>query len=220
MTKLYFLGGTDIKKGRNKKIDKKALADAGKNPVVLVFPWTARFTTSRKNKYRKIIRNYFKSIGAKKVIFAELTDPLREIKRKIESSNLIYLPGGEPKFLVRRIKKRGIDSLLKKYTGIIVGNSAGAVALCKKYVVIKGQDGRPKTILEPGFGLVDFIVSVHYASPIEHLGGISPDKEHKRLSRKIKIYAIPEQCALVYDGKKLKAIGNVFVFDKGRKMKF
>ncbi|MCD6239880.1 MAG: Type 1 glutamine amidotransferase-like domain-containing protein [Thermotogae bacterium] len=220
MAKLYFLGGVDIKMGEDKRIDERALADAGKDPIVLVFPWTAWFTTGRKNKNRKIIRDYFKDTGAKKIIFAELTDSLKGIKKKIKSADLIYLPGGEPKLLIRRLRRRGIDLLLKKYTGIIVGNSAGAVALCKEYAVIKGQDGRLKTTLEPGLGLVDFTISVHYGSPIKWPGGNSPDKEHKRLSKKIRIYAIPERCALVYDGKDLKTIGKVYVFDKGKKIKF
>lgn len=220
MMRLYLLGGEDLKKRDSREINKKAFADAGGTPIVLIFPWTVRFTTIRKNKYRKIMKNYFKDIGAKKITFAELTDSPRKIKKKLASANIIYLPGGDPKFLIRRLKKRRIESLLKRHTGIMVGNSAGTVALCEKYAVVKGQDGRPKTALEYGLGLVDFTISVHYGSPLEHLGGISPDKEHKELSKKVKIYAIPEQCALVYDGKNLKSIGKAYVFDKGKKTKF
>lgn len=220
MTKLYLLGGEDLKKRDSERINKKAFADAGKAPVILIFPWTSRFTASRNNKYRKIMKDYFEDLGAKKIIFAELTDPFREVKKKIDSSNLIYLPGGEPKFLIKRLKKRKIDSLLKKYKGVIVGNSAGTVALCKRYAVIRGQDGEPRTTLELGLGLVDLAVSVHYRSPIRHLSGISSDKEHKGLSNKVRVYAIPERCALVYDGKGLKHIGEVYVFYRGKKVKY
>jgi len=220
MTKLYFLGGEDIEKRDSKEIDKKAFADAGRTPVILIFSWTAWFTTSRKNKYRKITKDYFEELGARKIIFAELTDSFREIKKKIESSDLIYLPGGEVNFFVERLKKRKIDSLLKDYKGVIVGNSAGTLALCKRYAVIKGHNDRPKTGLEPGLGLVDFTVSVHYGALIKWDGGISPDKELRKLSRKVKVYAIPERCALVYDGKKLKPMGDVHVFYNGKKMKF
>ena len=216
MARLYFLGGTNIKKGLVKKVYKKVLAEW--NSVVLVFPWTAWFTTKRKNKYREIIKNYFKSIGAKKVIFAELSDSLKKIKRKIKSSDLVYLPGGEPRLLVERIKKRRIDSLLRKHAKTIVVDSAGALVLCEKYAIIKGQGGRPKTTLEPGLELVNFTISVHYGSQIESIGGISSDKEHKSLSKKVKIYAIPEHCALVYDIKNLKSIGKIYIFDNGKKM--
>ena len=221
MTKLYFLGGEDIERKKDSRpINVQAFTDAGKNPIVLVFPWTGWFTTQKKNKYRKSMVSYFRQLGAKRVTFADLTDSFKKIKRKIATANLIYLPGGETQILIKRLQKRKIDLLFKKYTGVIIGNSAGTLALCRKYAVIKGQDHKPKTTLEPGLGLVDFTVSVHYGSPIEYLGGISPDKELKQLSKKVKIYAIPERCALVYDGKNLKAIGKVFVFDKGRKTKF
>jgi len=220
MPKLYFLGGEDIEnKKDSRKINKSAFADAGGKPQIIVFPWTGWFTSAKKNKYRRSMEKYFLELGAKKVIFAELTDSLKTLKKKINSSDLVYLPGGEPKMLVKRLRKRKLISLLKKYNGVIIGNSAGTLSMCKKYAVIKGQDHRPKTALERGLGLVDFTVSVHYGSPVTLLGGISPDKELKKLSRKVKIYAIPEQSALVYDGKKIKSIGVVYLFEKGKKKK-
>ncbi len=59
-----------------------------------------------------------------------------------------------------------------------MGNSAGSLALCRKYAVIKGQGNRPKTALNPGLGLVDFLVSVHYNSPRSvYYSGQDPDAE-------------------------------------------
>ncbi|PKM92096.1 MAG: hypothetical protein CVU81_02320 [Euryarchaeota archaeon HGW-Euryarchaeota-1] len=220
MPKLYLLGGESTKKKDSKQINQQAFLDAGGSPVVLLFPWTGRFTTAKKNKYRKPTGDYLKELGAKKVVFAELFDSQAILKEKITSSNLIYLPGGETVFLINRIKRKGIDVLLKNYSGVIIGNSAGTLALCKKYALIKGQDRNAKTLLEGGLGLVDFTVSVHYGSPIEHLSGISPEKELRQLSEKVKIYAIPEKCALIYDRGKLNSVGNVYVFDKGKKVRF
>lgn len=222
MVRLYFLGGEDIEKKRDSKsINKRAFTDAGGNPSILIFPWTGKFTTAKKNKYRKSMANYFKQLGASKIIFAELTDSSKKIKNKIKSANLIYLPGGEPKFIIKRFKNRKIDFLLKKYNKIIMGNSAGSLALCKKYVVIKGQDGRPKTAFENGLGLTDFAVSVHYGCDNKLLSGESPTKELVNFSKKndVKIYAIPETSAIVYNGKTPKFIGKVYLFYKGKKVK-
>lgn len=218
MAKLYFIGGEDVKKRNAKKIDKKAFADAGGAPKVLEFPWTAKV---EKKEYRKTIIDYFKDIGAKKIIFAELSDSLQTIEEKIKSSDLIYLPGGETKLLVKRIKDKKVDYLLQKYNKIIVGNSAGSLALCRKYVVIKGQDGRPKTIFEQGLGPADFAVAVHYKSLNTELAGKNADRELITLSKKVdtKIYAIPETSAVVYNGENLKFLGNVYLFYKGKKVK-
>lgn len=212
MPKLYLLGGEDVKKKDSKRINKKAFADAGKKPTILIFPWTARI---EKKKYRKPLKNYFKELGARKIIFAELSDSFKKIKKKIDSSDIIYLPGGETKFLVKRLKK--IKKLLKNYKGVIIGNSAGTLSLCRKYAVIKGQDSRPKSTFESGLGLIDFRVSVHYGSP--NLDCPSEDKDLKKLSKKVKIYAIPERSALVCNSKNLKIIGTVYQFYRGKKKK-
>ncbi len=218
MTKLYFLGGEDIRKRVSKHINKKAFADAGGAPEVLVFPWTAKV---EKREYRKIVSDYFRDIGAKKIVYAELRDPLRKIVKKINSSNLIYLPGGEPKLLIKRLREKRIVPYLRMYTGVIVGNSAGSLAQCKKYAVVKGQDGRPKTVFEQGLGFVDFAVAVHYRGPKKSLSGESPTKELRNLSKKteMKIYTIPEKSALVYNSGNLKFIGDVYLFHKSKKTK-
>jgi len=102
-----------------------------------------------------------------------------------------------------------------------MGNSAGALALCRDYVVVKGQDEALETNVAHGIGLVDFGVRVHYRSLSAKYSGKSIDKELKALSEKvnIKICAIPEQCALVYDEGNLNFVGNIYFFYKGKKTK-
>ena len=218
MTKLYFLGGEDIIKRDLEEINKKAIADAGGAPAVLIFPWTAE-SVDKADKFRKTMSDYFKDLGARKIEFAETSDSLQEIIEKVDASDLIYLPSGDTRLLVKRIEDAKVDSLLRKYGKVIIGNSAGALALCKDYVVIKGQDDAPETGVAHGLGLVDFGVSVHYESLNMKYSGPSPDKELKALSEKVKIkvYAIPEQCALIYDDGSLKFIGDIYLFYKGKK---
>jgi len=207
MAKLYFLGGEDIAKRDSKEINKKAFIDAGGAPIVLIFPWTAE-SVDKADKYRKIIADYFKELGASKIEFAESSDSREEIVAKIDRSDLIYLPGGVTRILVERVKNAKIDDLLRKYDKVIVGNSAGAMALCKDCILTKDKDN-PATTIISGFGLVDFSCAVHYNT--------SKDEELRRLLTKRKIYAIPERCALVYDNGNLSFIGQVHLFYEGRK---
>lgn len=213
MAKLYFIGGEYIEKRGSEKINRKAFSDACGTPAVLVFLW-ARETIDKADPKRKLIVNYFKDIGAGRIEFAEPADSMKIITEKINSSDLIYLPGGLTKLLVERLKKAKITTLLKNYDKVIIGNSAGAHALCKKYIGMRGQDDRAATEIAQGLGLVNFAVVVHY--------DVSYDKELKTLSKKkdIKIYAIPERSALVYDNGDIKFLGNVYLFYKGEKTKY
>ena len=119
--------------------------------------------------------DYFKELGASKIEFAELSDSLKEIIEKMDRSDLVYLPGGVTKLLVQRIKDAKVDKLLRKYNKVIIGNSAGALALCKDCILTRDKDNLETTII-PGFGLVDFSVEVHYNS--------SKDKELKNSQRR------------------------------------
>jgi peptidase E len=208
MVKLYFLGGEDVVKKESKEINKKAFFDAGGAPVVLIFPWTAK-SVDKVDRYRKILTDYFKEIGAGNIEFAELSDSFKEIEEKVNKSNLTYLPGGDTRILVERIKNARVDKLLQKFGKVIIGNSAGALALCKECILTKRQAHR-ETIVFSGLGLVDFSVDVHYNS--------SKDRELEKLSMDRRIYAIPDKCALVYNNGEISAIGDVYMFYKGKKL--
>jgi len=90
------------------------------------------------------------------------------------------------------------------------------LSICDKYFVVKDQGFRTKTQFEKGIGLVDFSVSVHYASPIAYFSGKNFEEEHRKASLKRDIYAIKENSCLVYD-EKISSIGEVYRFSKGKK---
>jgi len=207
MTRLYFLGGENVIKRDAREINEIAFRDASEAPRVVVVPW-ARASFDKAYKRRKRLFDYFRSLGAITVDFAEYSDTLKEVTRKVECSDLIYLLGGLASVLVERLKNRSVDRLLRKYDGVVVGRSAGALALGRKCIVTKNRR-KPTSMMISGIGLVDFSVKVHYRP--------SKDGELKRLSKEEKIYAIPERSALVYDNDNLSFIGNVYLFQNGEK---
>jgi peptidase E len=207
MTRLYFLGGENVIKRDAREINEIAFRDASEAPRVVVVPW-ARASFDKACRRRKRLFDYFRSLGAVTVDFAEYSDTLKEVTRKVERSDLIYLPGGLASVLVERLKNRSVDRLLRKYDGVVVGRSAGALALGKKCVVTKNRR-KPTSMIISGLGLVNFSVKAHYKP--------SKDGELKRLSKEEMIYAIPERSALVYDNDTLSFIGNVYLFQNGEK---
>jgi peptidase E len=207
MARLYLLGGENIAKRDSREINEAAFRDAGGAPAVVVFPWARGFFDSTYKRKRRLF-DYFRSLGACTVDFADYSDPFEEINSRVECSDLIYLPGGLASVLVERLKNKSVDRLLRKYKGVVVGRSAGALALGKKCVVTKNRSN-PISKLVSGIGLVDFSVKAHYKP--------SKDNALKRLSKEEKIYAIPERSALVYDNGALSFIGDVFLFQNGEK---
>jgi peptidase E len=72
-----------------------------KNPKVLVILWTTKNRKKRK-KYEKIIKDYFKDFGAD-VQFLEEDD--KALKEKFKDSNVLYLPGGDTKYFLSKIRE-------------------------------------------------------------------------------------------------------------------
>lgn len=194
-------------KRNSREINAAAFCDAGCAPRVMVFPW-ARASFDRTYVRRKRLFEYFRSLGASTVDFANFSDTLGEITKKVECSDLIYLLGGLVSVLVERLKKKSVDRLLHKFNGVVVGRSAGALALGRKCVITKNRRA-PISVMSNGIGLVDFSVKAHYKP--------SKDEVLKRLSQEEKIYAIPERSALVYDNGSLSFMGDVYLFQNGEK---
>jgi dipeptidase E len=206
MPKLYLLGGENVFRRSAKQINERAFQDAGEPLVVLVFAW-ARASFDKGYKKRKILVDYFISLGADSINFVDYSDSNETIAKKMADSNLVYLTGGLLTALVERLKKNGVERLLHDYRGVIIGRSAGALALCRKCVITCRSNSKAKIV--NGIGLADITLKVHY----------KPEKDStlEQLSRQEKIYAIPEGSAIVYNSGARSFIGHAYLFENGKK---
>ena len=125
----------------------------------------------------------------------------------MSKSDLVYLTGGVPSVLVERLKKSGMSSLLENFEGVIVGRSAGALALCSKCVITYRSNCAVKVI--DGLGLVDLTLKAHYKARL--------DEKLKELSENQDIFAVPKGSAVVCDDGNLSFLNKVFLFHKGEK---
>ena len=206
MPKIYLLGGENTHRRDAEKINQRAFNDAGAAPKILVFSW-ARASFDNTYAKSKLLFDYFRSLGAGTVNIVSYSSTNGEIKEKIIQSDLVYLTGGVPSMLIERLKKLGVDGLLRDFRGVIVGRSAGALALCRKCVITYRSTSEVKVI--DGLGLVDLTLKAHYR--------LGMDKELIDLSKELNIFAVPKGSAVVYDNGKLSFINNVYLFEKGQR---
>ena len=206
MPKLYLLGGENVFKRSAREVNERAFQDAGEPLFILVFSW-ARALFDNSYKKRKALADYFRKLGASAITFVDYSDSNGMIARKMDDSNLIYLTGGQTSILIERLKKMSVDSLIQDYSGIIVGRSAGALALCRKCVITCRSNSKSKII--SGLGLADLTLKVHYK--------LEKDPVLEQLSKNEKIYAVPIGSALVYRDGACLSIGDVYLFENGEK---
>jgi dipeptidase E len=208
MPKLYLLGGENVHRKSAKHVNEKAFADAGGQPNVLVFPWARPYFDNKYGK-RRLLIDYFRSLGAENTAFAEY-DHLENIGEKLAESNLVYLTGGQTSVLIERMKNMGLDRQLRSYSGVIVGRSAGALALCKKCLTTCRSNSKLKVV--EGLGFVDITMKAHYLR--------SREDALRRFSLKEAFFAVPSKSALVYENHELSSIGRVYVFRNGERQIF
>jgi peptidase E len=204
MPKYYLLGGENTHRRDAEEINQRAFNDAGKSPRILVFSW-ARASFDRTYPKSQLLFNYFRSLGASIVNTVDYSCTLEGIKEEISEADLVYLTGGVPTVLIERLKKSGIRSLLGDFEGIIVGRSAGALALCRRCVITCKRTSEIKVI--NGLGLVDLTFKAHYK--------LGKDEKIIRLSKTEDIFAVPKDSAIVCENGKLSFINSVFLFRNG-----
>ena len=206
MPKYYLLGGENTHKRDAQEVNQRAFNDAGGAPRILVFSW-ARASFDKTYPKSKLLFDYFRSLGATTVNTMDYSSLCSEIKEKISESDLVYLTGGVPSVLVERLKKSGISSLLAEFEGVVVGRSAGALALCRKCIITYRSNCEVKVI--DGLGLVDLTLKAHYKLRV--------DEKLKELSENQDIFAVPKGSAIVCDNGNMSFINTVYLFHKGEK---
>ncbi len=208
MPKLYLLGGENVYRRSAKEINQTAIEETAQPRRVLVFPW-ARASFDKKYRKRKLLEDYLRCLGANSVDFLEYGEG-DNLVEKMAASNLIYLTGGQPSILMERIRTMQLESLLRTYRGVIVGRSAGALALCKRFVSTVRSSSKVRVV--DGLGLVDIALKAHYIP--------QNDQALKRFSLEEPIFAVPAGSALVYENSRLCAMGEVYLFQDGERQVF
>jgi peptidase E len=206
MPKLYLLGGENVFRRSAREVNEQAFQDAEDPLAVLVFSW-ARASFDNSYKRRKTLTDYFISLGANTIDFVNYSDSRELIAKKMGDSNLIYLTGGQTSILIERLKKIGVDHLLSQYNRVIIGRSAGALALCRKCLITCRSNSKTKII--DGLGLADLTLKVHYK--------VEKEPMLERLSSQEEIYAVPMNSAIVYENGDCSSIGVVYLFENGKK---
>lgn len=208
MHSLFLLGGENVARRSAKNVNAVAFESTCRHPRVLVFPWARPSFDSRYCK-RKLFTDYMRSLGAAEVTFAEYGED-DNLVEKLSLADVAYFTGGQASVLVERALKEGLDRLLQDFGGVVVGRSAGALAMCSRCVTTIRENKRVRVV--KGLGLVDITLKAHYTS--------EKDEALKRFSQKELIFAVPKDSALIFNDGHFSAIGEVYVFNGGQRSLF
>ena len=114
-------------------------------------------------KYIPTFTNYFEKIGIKFEKINLITPELSQAKAKemCENANFILLMGGCPFKQKQLCEKVGIMPTLKKYNGVMLGFSAGAMLMSKHIIITPCSEEYPDLRIEDGLNLDGISIYPH-----------------------------------------------------------
>ena len=204
------IGGGEIKNKTTLKIDEyvanKAKAHAKDKRAVGLFLGTASHDSMPYfNSFRKTYTSVFDiKADVALIVYGEMN--YEHVKEKFDKADLIYIGGGDTKYMLEKWKECGVDKLvLDAYERgvIIAGLSAGAICwfenMYSDYDIMRGESGEYKIL--KGLGVLAGTCSPHYNER---------EKDYKDAIKKHGIaeaVGIENDCAIEYvDGKRNKII--------------
>lgn len=180
---------------------------------VLIFPWAFPIELDSfrlKNEYfKKGEGRYNRYIDSlKKIGITDnnifvcdcYSDDKDFLVRKIEESDILLFPGGNPEMLFSKVlHQTELLYNIKHSDKIIIGESAGAVLQFKRYFVTKENNYYKYFAFYDGFGVLDdpFYLDVHTKNDDEY------QRSLKKIAKDYKksVYAIYDDGCLIYDRK-------------------
>ena len=134
--------------------------------------------------------------------------PKEEWLKRLMDADIIFVFGGNSKFLLEWVKKSGLEDILPKILKekIYVGQSAGSMMLGKT-IVSPNKDSENNAVFktENGLGVLDFSIRPHFYRPDRPQ---FTEEAVQKLADEYKstFYAIDDDTAIVIDGDKVEVV--------------
>jgi len=158
----------------------------------------------------EFFRGYFRELGVGDPSFICPGTAEDRIDELFSEAGLVYLPDGETGALIDNVRGMDLVDRLGGFKGVVVGNGAGAHALCRSYP--KVGHGEPPQMIS-GLGLVNICVVANYKPKF--------DEDLLALSREQAIwqptYALGKGAAVVLTPGGISFPGDVWSFNNGHK---
>ena len=130
---------------------------------IVYIPGSPEKIEKAKTKYIPVFTNHFKNVGIEFDEVNLITTNLKsdEAKEIIKNASFIMLMGGNPFKQKEMCEKLGILEELKRYNGIMVGFSAGAMLMSKYIIITPCNEEYPDFHVEDGLNFDGLSIYPH-----------------------------------------------------------
>lgn len=207
-----FFSGFDKDNGFSSEIGKR-LRENIRASHSLVFIASCPSGHEKTDLYTRGHVNWFRKVGIvfEKVDVLDNRKTARECAQLIKDASAIFLCGGTALLQIEFIRQNKLIPLLKRFDGVMMGMSAGAINMAENSFY-SADDDYGQTHIYKGIGLADISVEPHFkADNITLL-----EKELLPFSDQIDIYAMCDDSAIIIDGDKRQYLGDIYRIRTGK----
>jgi len=138
------------------------------------------------------------------------------IEDEVDSSDLVFLMGGDPRVQMQFFEQIDLRALLEHYQGVIIGQSAGAINLATS--VLCGPECQEEIGREyewPGLGKTRINIEPHFRVQVEGKEDRLLRNELLKLSYHNPIYALCDGSHIFDNGINPTFHGKIYIIDAG-----
>lgn len=167
---------------------------------ILFIPAGESRVKKAKNYYIPAFTKHFKNVGIEFENTGVLTPDLspKVAQNMVKKADFIMLLGGDPFDLKKMCEKLDIVKELKKYNGVMLGFSAGAMYMSKYIITTPCNEEYPNFHIEKGLDLDDISIYPHNNTYDEEYPEILVNEEENKAFKKADLLKVAEKYGVFY----------------------
>ena len=159
----YYCSGFDINDAFGHGLGDMFLSELKDRKNIVYIPGSPEKIQKAKDKYVPAFTNHFKNVGIEFETSTIITPDMspEEAQQTVREASFVMLMGGDP-FKQRDMwDKLGLLEVLKKYDGVLLGFSAGAMLMSKYIIITPCSEEYPDFHIEEGLNLDGISIYPH-----------------------------------------------------------
>lgn len=159
----YYCSGFDINNAFGHGLGEMFLSELKDTKSIVYIPGSPEKIQKAREKYVPAFTEHFKNVGiqfdSSIIITPEMNSD--EAQKAVKEASFIMLMGGDPFKQKEMCEKLGLLDELKKYDGVMLGFSAGAMLMSKHIIITPCSEEYPDFHIEEGLNLDGISIYPH-----------------------------------------------------------
>ena len=159
----YYCSGFDINNAFGHGLGDMFLNELKDTKSIVYIPGSPEKIQKAREKYVPVFTEHFKNVGiqfdSSIIITPEMNND--EAQKAVKEASFIMLMGGDPFKQKEMCEKLGLLDELKKYDGVMLGFSAGAMLMSKHIIITPCSEEYPEFHIEEGLNLDGISIYPH-----------------------------------------------------------